>query len=112
MGGGMRQAGYLAAAGIYALENNVERLAEDHRRAKTLADALATYPWIARVMPAETNIVIAHLECAGADLVAYLADNGVKAGTMGPKMVRFVFHLQVTDADLDRVVTLLRKFEG
>ena len=57
-GGGMRQAGYLAAAGMYALQNNISRLEEDHRKAKELGEILATLPFIYKVEPIETNIVI------------------------------------------------------
>ena len=62
LGGGMRQVGYLAAAGIYALDNNIIRLADDHRRAKELGDLLSRLPWIIRVEPVETNILIFSLK--------------------------------------------------
>jgi threonine aldolase len=58
LGGGMRQVGYLAAAGIYALDHNIERLEEDHRRAKELASVLSKTSWVAAVEPVETNILI------------------------------------------------------
>jgi threonine aldolase len=109
-GGGMRQIGYLAAAGLYALDHNVARLSEDHARARALADALAELPYVARVAPAETNIVIAHLDVAAAALVEHMAACGVRAMAMGPKMARFVFHLEIDDAGLARIVEGVRSF--
>jgi threonine aldolase len=109
MGGGMRQAGYLAAAGLYALENNVERLADDHRRARQLGETLATQPYVAEVLPVETNLVIFRLrddQPAGAFL-EYLKQHGIMASSFGPQMIRFVTHLDVTDEMLARVTEAL-----
>jgi threonine aldolase len=109
MGGGMRQAGYLAAAGLYALENNVERLADDHRRARLLGETLAAQPYVAEVLPVETNLVIFRLrdeQPAGAFL-DYLKQHGIIASSFGPQMIRFVTHLDVTDDMLARVTEAL-----
>ena len=109
-GGGMRQAGYLAAAGLYALEHHVERLAEDHARAKAVAAELSALPWVTEVLPVETNIVIAVLDAAlpPARVIARLAERGIRASTMGGRTLRFVFHLQVGDDDVARLLDALR----
>ncbi len=100
LGGAMRQAGIIAAAGVYALENNVGRLAEDHANARLFADLLAGVPGIA-VKPeaVETNIVFFDVGGTGltADQVAErLADHGVRIGPMGEGLMRAVTHLDVT----------------
>jgi threonine aldolase len=112
LGGGMRQAGYLAACGLYALEHHVARLAEDHRRARDLEAALARTRGIARVLPVETNIVIAEAsEPAHVDaLLAHVKGHGVLAAGMGPGRVRFVTHLGIDDAMVARVVEALAAF--
>jgi threonine aldolase len=112
-GGGMRQAGYLAAAGLYALEHHVERLADDHARAKVTGVELARLPWVAEVLPVETNIVLGVLDAAvpPARLLRHLAGHGVRATSMGGQTVRFVFHLQVDDAQVDRLQDALRAFD-
>jgi threonine aldolase len=111
-GGGMRQAGYLAAAGLHALEHHVARLAEDHARAKRVAAEVARLPYVAEVLPADTNLVICVLEpaLAPARLLAYLAERGIRAGSMGGQTVRFAFHLQVDDAQAEALVTALAAF--
>ena len=100
IGGAMRQAGIVAAAGVYALENNVERLAEDHANARLFADRLADVPGIAVEPEAvETNIVFFDVGGTGltADQVAErLADHGVRIGPMGEGLMRAVTHLDVT----------------
>ncbi|WP_303312005.1 low specificity L-threonine aldolase [Hymenobacter sp. BT730] len=109
MGGGMRQAGYLAAAGLYALENNVERLADDHRRARQLGETLAAQPYVAEVLPVETNLVIFRLQDAqpAAAFLEHLKQHGIMASSFGPQMIRFVTHLDVTDEMLARVTDAL-----
>lgn len=106
LGGGMRQAGYLAACGLYALDHHVARLADDHRRARALEASLAKTQGVVRVLPVETNIVIAEVASVDA-LLAHLASHGVVAAPMGPGRVRFVTHLGVDDAMIDRVCTAL-----
>ena len=109
LGGGMRQAGYLAAAGLYALDHHVERLAEDHRRAAVLAEALATQDYVQEVLPVETNIIIFTLrEQSPAQFVEILKQRGVLAIPFGKQQVRMVTHLGVTDAQIDRVIKVLR----
>jgi threonine aldolase len=103
-GGAMRQAGIIAAAGLYALEHHVDRLAEDHARARRLAEGLATLPGIG-IDPAtvETNIVIAEVADPAA-FCAGLERQGVLAGPADPYRVRFVTHLDVDDAGIDRAL--------
>lgn len=112
-GGGMRQSGYLAAAGLYALDHHVERLAEDHARARVAAAELAARPWVAEVLPVETNIVIGLLDPAvpPSQLIEHLAARGVCAASMGGQTVRFVFHLHVDDAHLEQLRKALRAFD-
>jgi len=111
MGGGMRQAGVLAAAGLVALEENVERLGEDHERARRLAESMADLPSL-KVHPdtVETNMVICEVTgpAAAEEVLETLRRQGVLAGTMGPGRIRFVTHLDIDDAGLDRAVEALR----
>lgn len=96
-GGGMRQAGYLAAAGIYAIDHQVERLKIDHEHARLLGDCLAEQAYVKSVMPVDTNIVIFELDVRlpADEFVAKMAANGVKCSTFGHQMVRFVTHLDI-----------------
>lgn len=115
MGGGMRQAGYLAAAGIYALDNHVERLREDHEHARQLAATLAALPYATNIRPVQTNIVIFDLMPAAgtpgtSSFLEYLAKNGVKASAFGPQTIRFVTHLDVTKEMIERAEDVLRAF--
>lgn len=109
MGGGMRQAGYLAAAGSYALEHHIERLASDHHRAKTLATALQQYPYISTVSTPETNIIMLQIDpkVGATAWVNAMATHHIKTVTFGNNMVRLVTHLDFTDAMLERVLTVL-----
>lgn len=99
MGGGMRQAGILAAAATYALDHHVERLAEDHTRAARLASVLADLPKVTGVRPVATNIVIFDVdeELGGATVRDRLSAKGVRVSTFGPNTVRLVTHLDVHD---------------
>ncbi|HJV35719.1 low-specificity L-threonine aldolase [Geomonas sp.] len=106
-GGGMRQAGILAAAGIYALRNNVERLAEDHANAERLAWGLREIQELA-VTPAQTNILFVTPSKGGADSLRHaLAQEGILIG--GGETIRLVTHLDVTAADVDRTVAAIKK---
>lgn len=110
MGGGMRQAGFLAAAGIYALDYHIDRLAEDHRRAKILGDTLAALPYVTSVKSVETNIVIFDTigESNAAVLTAKLAEQHIKAVPVSAKGIRFVTHLDFTDNMLNKTVDVLK----
>ncbi|HEV2369909.1 MAG TPA: GntG family PLP-dependent aldolase, partial [Acidimicrobiales bacterium] len=108
LGGGMRQAGVLAAAGIVSLEEMVERLADDHARARRLAEAVQERWPGAGVEPAEvrTNIVTFNHEDP-ARLLGHLRDNGVRAGTIAPGVVRLVTHHDVDDVGVERALMAL-----
>jgi threonine aldolase len=113
LGGGMRQAGVIAAAGVVALETMVNRLADDHARARRLAVALAErFPGSVEPERVETNIVCACASALPADVVAALAQRGVLAGTIDVDTVRFVTHKDVDDADLDRAIAALDDLGG
>jgi threonine aldolase len=108
-GGGMRQAGFLAAAGIYALDHHVDRLKDDHKRAKILGETLKGLSWVRSVDPVDTNIVVFSVDDVDKTMQA-LADNNIRAVRFrGPKEIRMVTHLDFTDDMLDRAVTTLRK---
>ncbi len=109
MGGGMRQAGYLAAAGIFALENHVERLRDDNHRAKVLGETLRQQNWVADVRPVQTNIVIFDLvpPLTAEVFLKKLEGMDVLATAFGPATVRFVTHLDFTEEMLGRVVEVL-----
>lgn len=97
-GGGMRQAGYLAAAGIYALENNVDRLAEDHQHAKQIADLLIEKDFIGRMLPVETNILIFEVQgkYTAQEFAALLKKQDILCIPISANQVRMVTHLDIT----------------
>lgn len=107
LGGGMRQAGVLAAAGIIALETMVERLADDHRRARHLAEALSRLPGL-RVDPPPTNMVFLTLDPSlpfgVGDLLRNLGARDVKAGAAGPRRIRMVLHNDIDDASVEQAI--------
>ena len=110
-GGGMRQAGIVAAAGIYALENNIDRLEIDHARAKRLGEAALHHPSVISHYPIDTNIVILELQ-KGVDADALSAEwgrNGIECFQFGPSSIRFVTHLDNTDAQIDAACNYLSK---
>lgn len=113
MGGGMRQAGYLAAAGIYALDHQVERLRDDHAHARLLSDALSQLPWATNIRPVQTNILIFDLlpPHTPAVFLDYLKRNGVIASAFGPQTIRFVTHLDVTRAMIDQAIGILKGYQ-
>jgi threonine aldolase len=112
MGGGMRQAGYLAAAGLYALEHQVIRLKEDHEHAQMLASALASVPYVTQIKPVQTNIVIFDLapSVQPAAYLAYLAEHEVKASAFGPQTIRMVTHLDVNRAMIAHTVDVVERY--
>src|SRR5262245_12325918 len=111
-GGGMRQAGILAAAGLLALRDGPALLAADHERARTLARGLAELPWCAVDLAAtETNIVMADLRAGTpATLLSHLKNQGVLASQYGPSRVRFVLHRDVDDGHVERGPMACRTF--
>lgn len=98
LGGGMRQGGFLAAAGIYALENHIDRLDDDHQRARALGQGLVALGYTIR--PVETNMVYVQVP-DGTRAVAGLLDHGVKASTVSSTELRLVTHLDVDDAAVE-----------
>jgi threonine aldolase len=112
-GGAMRQVGYLAAAGIYALDNHVDRLSEDHRRARLLGQTLESCSYVRKVEPIDTNIVIFNLE-DDVDETAFLkamSDKNILMITMGQGKLRLVTHLDFTDDMLEVVLKELKELE-
>ncbi|HXY70683.1 MAG TPA: GntG family PLP-dependent aldolase [Gemmatimonadales bacterium] len=109
LGGGMRQSGILTAAGLWALEHNLGRIAEDHANAKRLADGLAGHPAV-RMIPPETNILIVDLlrEPDTSDtVIPRLAARGVLVTSFGPRRLRAVTHLDVTDSDIRKAIEII-----
>lgn len=110
MGGGWRQAGALAAAGIYALDHHIPLLKEDHRRAKEIGQLLSENSQVERVYPVSTNIVLAQLPktIASQEFVNTLAEKNVHVVSFGKHLVRFVTHLDFNDEQLDALRSRLR----
>jgi threonine aldolase len=108
-GGGMRQAGYLAAAASYALDHHVHRLADDHRRARRLGEVLAAQPWVKRVVPVETNIVIFEPTFSPAEILQKLEALDIKAVPFGAKAVRLVTHLDISE---EMIEAFAQRIEG
>jgi threonine aldolase len=108
-GGGMRQAGYLAAAGIYALEHNIQRLEEDHQHARQVAEALIKKDFIGKMMPVETNILI--FEVMGSytakEFCERLKQNDVLCLTISPTAVRMVFHLDIAKEMVKDLISVI-----
>lgn len=107
LGGGMRQAGILAAAGLYALENNVIRLAEDHQRAKALATGIAKTSGIYLLGEVETNIVIFDLAQDATRFVARAKEHGVLVNAIGPRRVRAVTHMDVNSEGIAHSIQVI-----
>ena len=107
LGGGMRQAGILAAAGLWAVDEAVQRLTEDHSRARRLGDALGRSPGVRVTLP-QTNIVVADLETRSApDAVATLGERGVLGIAMDSRTLRLVTHRDVSEEDCTRAVEVI-----
>lgn len=109
MGGGMRQAGIIAAGGLFALKNNVNRLADDHHHARVLEEHLNSLSWVKEVLPVMTNIVVVHLHRPDRRdaIIAQLKAKGILCMAFGVGMLRFVTHLDVTPNDIDRTKEVL-----
>lgn len=111
LGGGMRQVGFLAAACIFALDNNVERLSDDHEKAKILGDALKKQSYIKHVLDVETNIIIFELNdsISEIDFMKILNDNNIYIVSMGGGKLRMTTHLDFRNKDLEIVLKVLDK---
>lgn len=110
-GGGMRQSGYLAAAAIYAVNHNINRLKEDHQRAKVLGSFLASVNYVEEVLPVQTNIIIFSLNSKYAQdvFLSLLHDKGIFAVGFGPRKIRLVTHLDFTDEMLEGTLTIFKQ---
>jgi threonine aldolase len=110
-GGGMRQAGILAAAGIYALENNISRLKDDHIRAKAIGEALNKASFVKDIMPIDTNIVVfyVHDDFTPEEILEKLKEKNILAMKFGPQMIRMVTHLNFNDEQLNYLTDILKK---
>jgi threonine aldolase len=103
MGGGMRQAGIIAAGGLYALTHHRGRLTEDHHHAKQLEETFLKQDWVENVLGVETNIVVVQLKNAAKrdEILAQFMSFGILAMAFGPGMLRFVTHLDVSSSNID-----------
>ncbi|MAL60036.1 MAG: threonine aldolase [Flavobacteriaceae bacterium] len=112
LGGGMRQIGYIAAAGLFALDNNLERLKEDHKRASEIAETLVKQDYVQKVEPTETNIVIFYLNQSISDelFLNNLLKKNVKISTMGQGKLRIVTHLDYTEEMHQTFLSILENY--
>lgn len=110
-GGAMRQAGYLAGAGIYALDHHLDRLKEDHIRAKIVGETLSNLSYVEEVLPVDTNIIIFRLKgsLTSANALVKLKEAGILGVPFGKKEIRFVTHLDYNDDMLDKTIGILKK---
>jgi len=108
-GGGMRQAGFMAAAGIYALHNNIDRLAEDHAHAKQIAAAIAKKDFVKLVLPVETNIIIFELKDgkSAPGLVAKFKEQNILGYAISPVRIRLVLHLDITNQMVAKTIDVI-----
>ncbi|MEO8146658.1 MAG: GntG family PLP-dependent aldolase [Bacteroidia bacterium] len=108
-GGGMRQVGFLAAAGIFALTHNIERLKIDHDRAQHIGQVLQNLQSVKVVYPVETNIIIFETKITADEYVNQLSTHGIKAAPFGKHAIRMVFHLDINDEMINRLEEILKK---
>ncbi len=111
-GGGMRQAGYLAAAGIFALNNNIVRLADDHKKAKYLEQIIQHLDYVDDVITVETNLIIFKLkvQISMPHFIHHFENHQIKIVPAGVQTIRFAMHLDVDDSDLTRITEALKSF--
>ncbi len=113
LGGGMRQAGYLAAAGLYALQHHVDRLSEDHALSRQIAGVLETQPFVKSVMPVETNIIVFDVNppYTAARITEKLKEKGVLVNAVSATRVRMVTHLDISPAMAEAACGVIVGFE-
>jgi threonine aldolase len=113
-GGGMRQAGVIAAGALYALKNNIDRLADDHKRAKEIGECLAHCTFVQELLPVHTNIIIFKLkdQVSSDVFLEKLKVEGIIANTMGKQCIRFVTHLDFNDEMLAKLIITLNKISN
>jgi threonine aldolase len=111
-GGGMRQAGFLAAAGIYALKNNIERLKQDHDNAKQIGEVIAKTSMTRSVFPVETNIIIFETVASvtAAEIVEKLKQKNILCYAIAPDRVRLVVHLDITEEMVNKTIEIIKAF--
>lgn len=111
LGGGMRQAGIIAAGGLFALKNNVDRLEEDHQHAAAIANILSTLKFAGEILPVETNIVIFEVKgkYTAQQLAEKLKENDIQVMVISPTQIRMVLHLDVSSSMVDNTIELLKK---
>jgi threonine aldolase len=114
LGGGMRQAGFIAAAGVYALKNNITRLEDDHRHARELAQVLEDKSFVASVLPVETNIIIFEVQppLTSPALVAKLKEEGILAYAISPTQVRLVLHLDISESMVHQTIEVFNRLNN
>jgi threonine aldolase len=112
-GGGMRQAGIIAAAGLFALKNNIERLREDHYKAKVIESTLVTLPWVTEIMPVESNIVIFKVnpKITTQSFLDHFASKNILFFSLSPGAFRFVTHLDFTNEMLEGLLNELKNYK-
>jgi threonine aldolase len=108
-GGGMRQAGSLAAAGLYALDHHIDRLKQDHIHAQQLAACIAKKPFVKMLLPVETNIIIFELQegLSAPAMVASLKEKGILGYAISPVRIRLVTHLDISENDIHQTIEVL-----
>ncbi len=111
MGGGMRQAGYMAAAGIYALQNNIERLEQDHKHAKYIAEFLSRKDFIGMILPVETNILIFEVKGSynAVSFSDHMKKNSILCIAISPTLVRMVTHLDITPVMIEHLALVVNE---
>ncbi|MCG8474627.1 MAG: beta-eliminating lyase-related protein [Cytophagales bacterium] len=114
LGGGMRQAGYLAASGAYALDYHIGRLKEDHRKARILGEEVARLPFVKQVIAPETNILLFELEdkAVPRDFLERLKEKGVQAVSFGGQLIRMVTHLDISENALQYAIEQLKSMKA
>jgi len=112
-GGAMRQVGFLAAAGIYAFDNHIERLADDHKKAKDIELVLNSLSYVKKVEPVETNIIIFYVDdyLNADDFISSMAKKNILLTPMGDGKIRIVTHLDFSEEMLEKLVFELRAFK-
>ena len=109
-GGGMRQAGFMAAAGIYALENHIKRLADDHLHARQIVAALQEKDFVGEILPVETNIIIFEVKgrFTASELANLFKEQGISVIAISPRQIRIVVHLDIHPNDVMRTIEVIR----
>ena len=113
MGGGMRQAGIIAAGGLYALKNNVDRLAQDHQHAFMLGEVLIKQEWVESIFPVETNIVVLCLKETDKKeyYITEFKRNGILVSSFGEGMIRLVTHLDISQEDIEKTCDIIQNIK-